>query len=65
MEQQTKKQNQATIIFAILNIIAYIIYTILGEIVYNIGSLSAVDIIERQKYYRILNVCGKEKAHNN
>lgn len=54
MEQQTKKQNQATIIFAILNIIAYIIYTILGEIVYNIGSLSAVDIIERQEYYRIL-----------
>lgn len=54
MEQQTKKQNQVTIIFAILNIIAYIIYTILGEIVYNIGSLSAVDIIERQEYYRIL-----------
>lgn len=54
MEQQTKKQNQVTIIFAILNILAYIIYTILGEIVYNMGSLSAVDIIERQEYYRIL-----------
>lgn len=54
MNQFVKKQNQITIIFAILNIIAYIIYTILGEIVYNMGSLSAVDIIERQEYYRIL-----------
>lgn len=54
MEQHMKKHNQMTIIFVIFNIILYIVYTIAGEIVYNIGSLSAVDIIERQEYYRIL-----------
>lgn len=55
MEDLRKKNCYVTIIFVILNIFSYILYTILGEIVYNMGSLSAVDIIERQEYYRILS----------
>lgn len=54
MEKYKKKNAYIAIIFVILNILSYILYTILGEIVYNIGSLSVVDIIERQQYYRIL-----------
>lgn len=55
MEKKDEKKSYITIIFVILNIIAYILYTILGEIVYNMGSLSIVDIIERQEYYRIIS----------
>lgn len=50
-----KKKCYMTISFTILNVIAYIIYTIMGEIVYNTGSLSAVDIIDKQQYYRIIS----------
>lgn len=55
MQDNSKKSSFVTIVFVILNILLYIIYTISGEIVYNMGSLSAVDIIERQEYYRILS----------
>lgn len=55
MEEEKGKLSYVTFIIVIFNIIAFIIYTILGEIVYNNGSLSVVDIIERQEYYRILS----------
>lgn len=55
MDKKEEKKSYITIIFVILNIIAYILYTILGKIVYNMGSLSVVDIIERHEYYRILS----------
>lgn len=55
MEEEKGKLSYVTIIFVIFNIIAFIIYTILGEIVYNSGSLSVVDIIEKKEYYRILS----------
>lgn len=55
MQKEEKKKNYMTIFFVFLNIFFYIIYTILGEIVYNMGSLSVVDIIERREYYRILS----------
>lgn len=55
MQKEKEQKSYVTIIFVIINIIAYIIYTILGEIVYNVGSLSIVDIIEKQEYYRILS----------
>lgn len=55
MDKKEEKKCYVTIVFVILNIIAYILYTIQGEIVYNMGSLSVVDIIERHEYYRIIS----------
>lgn len=44
-----------TIFLIIINITAYIIYTFLGEVVYNIGSLSARPVIENKEYYRLIS----------
>lgn len=44
-----------TLIFLILNIAAYIFYTIAGEVVYNSGSLSANAVINNGEFYRLLS----------
>lgn len=44
-----------TIIFLICNVGAYILYTLLGEIVYNKGSLSANTVIADREYYRLVS----------
>lgn len=49
------KQKIVTIFFVIINIVAFLICTLSGELLYNIFSLSAQDIIERKEYYRIVS----------
>lgn len=49
------KKNYVTFFLLFLNIAAYILYTILGDMLYNIGSLSALDITEKQEYYRLIS----------
>ena len=44
-----------TIIFLILNIVVYLSYTFIGEIVYNIGCLDAAQVIRQSEYYRIFS----------
>lgn len=44
-----------TIILLVLNVGAYILYTLLGEIVYNVGSLSADPVIVDGEYYRLVS----------
>ncbi len=38
-----------------LNVMAYILCTIFGDVVYDIGSLSVLDVIKNQEYYRIVS----------
>ena len=52
--QQFKSKDYVTILLVITNIAVYIFCTIQGNVLYNMGSLSVVDIINRQEYYRIL-----------
>ena len=52
--QQFKSKNYVTVLLVIANIAVYIFCTIQGNVLYNMGSLSVVDIINRQEYYRIL-----------
>ncbi len=54
MNDRVKEKYMTWMIFAI-NVIAYLIYIIVGESVYDWGSLSVRDIIENQEYYRILS----------
>lgn len=54
MIQNGKKYQCVTIVLTILNIAVYILYTILGDMLYNMGSLSVLDIIGRKEYYRII-----------
>lgn len=44
-----------TILFLVLNVGAYILYTLLGEIVYNIGNLNADAVIADGEYYRLVS----------
>lgn len=44
-----------TILFLALNVGAYILYTLLGEIVYNIGNLNAEAVIADGEYYRLVS----------
>ena len=52
--QQFKSKDYVTILLVITNIAVYIFCTIQGNVLYNMGSLSVVDIIDRHDYYRIL-----------
>lgn len=52
--QQFKSKDYVTILLVIANIAVYIFCTIQGNVLYNMGSLSVVDIMNRQEYYRIL-----------
>ena len=52
--QQFKSKDYVTILLVITNSAVYIFCTIQGNVLYNMGSLSVVDIINRQEYYRIL-----------
>lgn len=52
--QQFKSKDYVTISLVIANIAVYIFCTIQGDMLYNMGSLSVVDIIDRQEYYRVL-----------
>lgn len=52
--QQFKSKDYVTILLVIANIAVYIFCTIQGDVLYNMGSLSVVDIIDRQEYYRVL-----------
>ena len=52
--QQFKSKDYVTILLVITNIAVNIFCTIQGNVLYNMGSLSVVDIINRQEYYRIL-----------
>lgn len=52
--QQFKSKDYVTILLVIANITVYIFCTIQGDVLYNMGSLSVVDIIDRQEYYRVL-----------
>lgn len=49
------KEFYITIIFVALNVGAYILYTLLGEIVYNKGSLSADAVMVDGEYYRLVS----------
>lgn len=49
-----QNKNYVTFFLIIINIAAYILYTISGDMLYNMGSLSVLDIMERGEYYRIL-----------
>lgn len=49
------KDYYITIIFLILNIVVYMSYTFVGEIVYNIGCLDAGLVISQKEYYRIFS----------
>lgn len=49
------KKYYVTFFLLFLNIGAFILYTILGDMLYNIGSLSALDIINKQEYYRFIS----------
>lgn len=50
----TEKIPIITTIITIVNIIAFIVYTIQEEMMYNIGSLSIIKVIGDGEYYRIL-----------
>lgn len=54
MIYEIKKKYMTWAILA-LNIVAYIFYEFLGEAVYEAGSLSVLDIMEKQEYYRIVS----------
>lgn len=49
------RKKYMTWLFLALNVVAYLLYEILGEVVYAAGSLSVLDMIERQEYYRVLS----------
>ena len=49
---QDLKNNYITVFLVVVNIAVFIIYTILGDVLYNITSLSAVDITDSHEYYR-------------
>lgn len=49
------KKKYMTWLFLVLNVVTYVLYEILGESVYTVGSLSVLDIIEKQEYYRVLS----------
>lgn len=51
---QIKNKDYVTILLVIANIAVYIFCTIAPDVVYNMGSLSVVDIIETRGCYRIL-----------
>ena len=55
MKEYNLKEKIITIFLIITNIVVFIIYTISGDVLYNMGSLSAVDIIERKEYYRVVS----------
>lgn len=48
------KKKYVTWVFLALNIAAYVLSIAFGERVYELGSLSVLDVIENQEYYRIL-----------
>ena len=52
--QQLKGKDYVTILLVIANIAVYIFCTIQGDMLYNMGSLSVVDIMTQHEYYRIL-----------
>lgn len=49
------KKYYVTFFLLFLNIGAFILYTILGDMLYNMGSLSARDIVNGQEYYRFIS----------
>lgn len=49
------KKYYITLLFLIINIAAYILYTFLGEVVYNMGSLDADLVIGNKEYYRLIS----------
>ena len=48
------KKKYVTWSFLTLNIVAYLLSTVFGEKVYESGSLSVLDVLEDQEYYRIV-----------
>ncbi|MCM1183082.1 MAG: rhomboid family intramembrane serine protease [Roseburia sp.] len=44
-----------TILFLVLNVGAYLLYTAAGEIVYNTGNLNAAAVLEDGEYYRLVS----------
>lgn len=49
------KKKYMTWLFLALNVAASLLYEILGDVVYTKGSLSVLDVIEKQEYYRVLS----------
>lgn len=49
------KKKYMTWLFLVLNVAAFLLYEILGDVVYTKGSLSVLDVIEKQEYYRVLS----------
>lgn len=49
------KKKGVTWTILVLNVIAYILCMIFGDVVYTAGSLSVLDVIEKQEYYRIVS----------
>lgn len=44
-----------TVLFVILNIIIFLICTITGELLYNIGAFFVWDVVTKKEYYRLLS----------
>ena len=51
----TWKEYYVTIVLLIMNVVAYILCTQMGEVVYNVGSMNVQDVIIGKQYYRLIS----------
>lgn len=51
----TWKEYYVTIVLLIMNVVAYILCTQMGEVVYNVGSMNVRDVIIGKQYYRLIS----------